>query len=89
MFSKKKLFYKEGYQQYRASLIAKKLESAATVTRMILDKVFKNGPSKICGIQPLKNWKGYGPLSILYPLKFFKECPPQILLGLFLNTVSF
>ena len=24
------------------------------------DKVFKNGPSKICGRQPLKNFKGYG-----------------------------
>ena len=24
------------------------------------DKVFKNGPSKICGRQPLKNLKGYG-----------------------------
>ena len=23
-------------------------------------KVFKNGPSKICGRQPLKNLKGYG-----------------------------
>ena len=27
------------------------------------DKVFKNGPSKICGRQPMKNLKGYGPLS--------------------------
>ena len=26
----------------------------------IWDKVFKNGPSKICGRQPLKNLKGYG-----------------------------
>ena len=24
------------------------------------DKVFKSGPSKICGRQPLKNLKGYG-----------------------------
>ena len=24
------------------------------------DKVFKNGPSKTCGRQPLKNLKGYG-----------------------------
>ena len=23
-------------------------------------KLFKNGPSKICGRQPLKNFKGYG-----------------------------
>ena len=29
----------------------------------IWDKVFKNGPSKICERQPLKNLKGYGRLS--------------------------
>ena len=29
----------------------------------IWDKVFKNGPSKICGRQPLKNLKGYGLLK--------------------------
>ena len=39
----------------------------------IWDKVFKNGPSKICGRQPLS---------------FFKGCLPQILLGPFLNTLS-
>ena len=42
----------------------------------IWDKVFKNGPSKICGRQPLKS------------LKCFKGYLPQILLGLFLNTLS-
>ena len=36
------------------------------------DKVFKNGPSQICGRQPLENLKRYG-LS------------PQILLGPFLT----
>ena len=36
-------------------------------------KVFKNGPSKICGRQPLKVFKGY---------------LPQILLGPFLNTLT-
>ena len=41
----------------------------------IWDKIFKNGPSKICGRQPLKSLKGYGVL-------------PQILLGPFLNTLS-
>ena len=25
-----------------------------------MDKIFKNGPSKICGRQPLKNFKWYG-----------------------------
>ena len=29
----------------------------------IWDKVFKDGPSKICGRQPLKNLKGYGLLK--------------------------
>ena len=37
------------------------------------EKVFKNAPSKICGRQPLKNFKGYG---------------LQIVLGPFLNTLS-
>ena len=37
------------------------------------DKVFKNGPSKICGRQPLKNLKGYGLLAdhIIYNLQTF------------------
>ena len=34
-----------------------------------MDKVFKNGPSKICGIQPLKDLKGYGLQS--YHFNFF------------------
>ena len=29
-----------------------------------MDKVFKNGPSKICGRQPLEKLKGCGLLSI-------------------------
>ena len=40
-------------------------------------KVFKNGPSKIWGRQPLP-----------YHFKLFKGCLPQILLGPFLNTLS-
>ena len=47
----------------------------------IWDKVFTNGPRKICERQPLKN------LSRPYPNKFFEGCLPQILLGLFLNTL--
>ena len=39
------------------------------------DKVFKNGPSKICGKQTIS-------------LQFFKGCLPQISLDLFLNTLS-
>ena len=38
-------------------------------------KLFKNGPSKICGRQP-------------YHFSFFKHCLPQILLGPFLNTLT-
>ena len=35
----------------------KKLTLKAVSTRNNWDKVFKNGPSKICGRQPLKNLK--------------------------------
>ena len=47
------------------------------------DKVFKNGPSKICGRQPLKKLKGYEGicLSRPYPFKFFRGCLPQMLLS--------
>ena len=44
----------------------------------IWDKVFKNGPSKVCGRQPLKNLN-----------EFFKGCVPQVLLGSFLNVFTF
>ena len=46
-------------------------------------KVFKNGPSKICGRQPLKDLKWYEVKSFkqTIPLQFFKGCLPQILLG--------
>ena len=54
----------------------------------IRDKVFKNGPRKICGWQPLKIFKEYGLLSRPYSFKAFKGCLPQILLGPFLNTFS-
>ena len=47
-------------------------------------KVFKNGPSKVCGRQPLKNlrWKQTISLQIL------KGYLSQILLGPFLNTLT-
>ena len=51
------------------------------------DKISKNGPNKICGRQSLKNLEGYG-LFKGQPFKFFKGCLPQILLGPFLNTLS-
>ena len=45
----------------------------------ICDKIFTNGPSKICGRQPLKNLKGYG---------LRKQKIPKIVLGSFLNILS-
>ena len=54
----------------------------------IIRNVFKNGPSKICGRQPLKILKGYGLLTQTYPFKFFMGFLPQILLGPFLNALS-
>ena len=38
-------------------------ESVANLEKHILDKVFKNGLSQICGRQPLKNLNGYGLLK--------------------------
>ena len=54
------------------------------------DKVFKNRPSKICGSQPLKNFKGYTSLPKVdhTTSTIFKGCVPQILLGPFLNTLT-
>ena len=45
----------------------------------IWDKVFKNGPSKKLEVI----WS-----FLTYHFKFFKGCPPQILLGLFVNISS-
>ena len=59
-------------------------------TRYIWVKVFKNGSGKICGRQPLKNLKWYGlPKQIIFHLKFFKGCLPQILLDPFVQFFSF
>ena len=49
------------------------------VLEIIWVKVFRNGPSKICGRQLSKNFKECG---------LPKGCLPQILLGPFLNTLS-
>ena len=35
----------------------------STTHHLKWNKLFKNGPSKICGRQPLKNLKGYGPVT--------------------------
>ena len=45
----------------------------------IWDKVFKNGPSKKLELI----WS-----FLTYHFKFLQECPPQILLGLFMNISS-
>ena len=55
----------------------KQLFFLQSVILYIWVKVFKNGPSKTCGRQSLKN-----------VLQIFKGCLPQILLGPFLNTFS-
>ena len=42
------------------------------------DKVFKNGPNKICGRQPVKNLKGHALLKQTISFQIFKGCLPQI-----------
>ena len=49
------------------------------------DKVFKNGPSEVCG-RLSKVWSNAVGLNI-YNFKFFKGCLTEILLGPFLNTL--
>ena len=57
-------------------------------TRMKWGEVLKNGPSKICGRQPLKIWSDMVCLSRPYHFKIFEGCLPQILLGPFLNILA-
>ena len=59
-----------------------------SLSRLVLS-FLQNGPSKICGRQPLKNLKGFGLLQVDHtPLNFVKGCLPQMLLGPYLNTLS-
>ena len=51
----------------------------------VWEKVFKNGPGKICGMQPLKNLKGVWLLKQTVPLQILKA-HAQMLLGPFFNT---
>ena len=44
---------------------------------IVWHKVFKNGPNKICGRQPLKNLKGYG---------LFKQGSPKYIFFAALQT---
>ena len=46
-------------------------------SRNILEKVFKNGPSRICGRQPLF----FSASADHSALSFFKGCRPKILFG--------
>ena len=41
---------------YKITLVSERI---GAVNINIWDKVFKNGPSKVCGRQSLKNLKGY------------------------------
>ena len=54
----------------------------------IWDKLFRNGPSKTCGKQPLKNLKDLVCLKQTLHLQLFNGCLPQILLGPFLTILS-
>ena len=56
------------------------LTSIYSFIYVIWVKLFKNGPSKICGRHPSKNLKCTS--------NFFKGCLPQILFGPFLNTLT-
>ena len=49
-----------------------------------MGQIFKNGSSKYCGRQPLKNLKEYGLLKQIIFLQIFKSCLPRISLGPFL-----
>ena len=51
------------------------------------DIVFKNGPSKTCGIEPLKDFNDMISFNRSYRCKFCKGCIPQILPYQFLNTL--
>ena len=52
-------------------------------------KVFKNGPSEICGRQPFKIWSDMVCLSRRFHFKFFKGCLLQIFeYGPFLNILT-
>ena len=49
----------------------KKISFSGPLQNVIWDKVFKNGPSKICGRQPLKNLKRHGLLKQTKSLQIF------------------
>ena len=78
---------------YRSSILCKILVlKKCEMISFIWDKVFKNGPSKICGRQPFKHLKGYGLLKQTLILQIFKR-PPSTnftwsILEYFVQTLS-
>ena len=64
------------------------LKSTQLSGSRIWDKIFKNGPGKIYGRQPLKYFNGYALLKPNIYLQIFAGCLPQILLCPFLNIFS-
>ena len=79
------------YKDTSSTTIFNVYQSMASTQRLfhfydIWAKIFKNGPSKICGRQPSKILKWYGLLRHTISLQIFKSCLPQILLGPFFNT---
>ena len=48
------------YFTWRKGFLLHLTLSLKALVILIWDKVFKNGPSRICGRQPLKNFKRYG-----------------------------
>ena len=64
----------------QAKCQSKGLNSFYWYVNHIWVKDFKNGPSKICGRQPLKKYADH------ITSNFFKGCLPQVLLGSFLKT---
>ena len=58
--------------------------------RFTYEPVFKNGPSKICGRQPLKNLKGYGLLKqTISEVVYVTFGNPAICFALYLTGVHF
>ena len=52
-------------------MFTRNANTALDILRIIWEKVFKNGPSKICGRQPIKTLKGYGLLKQAISLQIF------------------
>ena len=56
-------------------LYSKSCFTVLIMGRIRWDKVFKNGASKICGKEPLKNLKGYGLLNIFWKIEKCRRYP--------------